>query len=63
MIYVRDFQTQNSQTFQDPRAHLDDADILEDAIEEERQEWESSRQAQREAAIGKLGDVAVAVRV
>lgn len=58
MIYVRDFQTQNSQTFQDPRAHLDDADILEDAIEEERQEWESNRQAQREAAIGKLGDVA-----
>lgn len=58
MIYIRDFKTQNSETFQDPRTHIDDADMLEDAIEEERKEWESKRQEQRETAIGKLGDVA-----
>ena len=48
MIYIRDFKTQNSETFQDPRTHIDDADMLEDAIEEERKEWESKRQEQRE---------------
>ena len=43
MIYIRDFKTQASETFQDPRSHIDDADMLEDAIEGERIEWESKR--------------------
>ncbi len=58
MIYIRDFKTQASETFQDPRSHIDDADMLEDAIEGERIEWESKRKEEREAAVGKLGHMA-----
>ena len=58
MIYVRDFVTQNKQTFQDPSIHIDTQDQLDIALEEERKEWEANRIKERGVAITKLGDIA-----
>ena len=58
MIYVRDFETQTKQTFQDPSIHIDTQDQLDIALEEERKIWEGNRIKERGVAIAKLGDIA-----
>ena len=58
MIYVRDFQTQNSEAFRDPRNGTDLQEMQEDAIEEERAHWEAERDQQKGEALNKLGKIA-----
>ena len=58
MIYIRDFKTQASSDYQDPRNGVDSQEKLEEAIEEERAIWEAKRAGMKEEAMNKLGTLA-----
>ena len=55
---MRDFQTENSSVYRDPRNSPDVQEMHEDAIEEERVQWEAQRDELKGKALNRLGTIA-----
>ena len=58
MIYVRDFQTQNHDSYVDPQEHLKALDAEDDLEEAKRNQGDKRRQEKRMEAVEKLGNIA-----
>jgi hypothetical protein len=57
-IYVRDFGTQQCDSYMNPSVYLTSMDAADEAVVREREKWEKGRQSQRRVALEKLSGVA-----
>jgi hypothetical protein len=57
-IYVRDFSTQQEDSFMNPKVYTSHIDAHEESLEKERKEWENKRNVERNDALQKLYGVA-----
>jgi hypothetical protein len=57
-IYVRDFSTQQADSYEDPAVHLHHMDAEDEKEKAKREAWEANRKVLHKSAMEKLADVA-----